>query len=392
MHQPFHIEAETIQGNRQGATCCGDVCLSRKLKEENRVVTVLADGMGQGIKANILASMTTSMAMQFAMNHEPAWRTAEFIINTLPYNDVRKMANSSFTIMDINFEGQVKLVEFNNPPALLFRSGNYDHIVRSEKLITTANGNHQVFYSEFKLEKEDRLVLISNGVSLSGLGSNHHPLGWNEGLVDYVEMAIDANGSVSATQLSKKIIDRAKANDGGMFKDDATCCVIYCREPRKLIVATGPPYHKKHDKLLADTLQHFKGKRVVCGGTTAQILSREFNEPIEVSLDFTDYQLPPASKMKGIDLVTEGILTLGKVSGLLEGSDRLMQQNSNPAEQLFKLMMGCDEIHFMVGTRINEAHHDPNLPVELEIRRNVLKKITHLLEEKYLKDVEIQYL
>jgi hypothetical protein len=54
--------------------------------------------------------------------------------------------------------------------------------------------------------------------------------------------------------------------------------------------------------------------------------------------------------------------------------------------------MNADVIHFLVGTCVNIAHQDPNLPVELEIRRNVIKKIIRILEEKFLKQVKVQYL
>ena len=123
---------------------------------------------------------------------------------------------------------------------------------------------------------------------------------------------------------------------------------------------------------------------------TASIVSRELQRPLTVSLEMTDKELPPVSDMEGIDLVTEGILTLSKVERLLaQGSS---EKKHGPAHELVSLLQDSDKITFIVGTRINVAHQDPNLPVELEIRRNVVKKIKDLLEMKYLKDVEIIYL
>ena len=128
----------------------------------------------------------------------------------------------------------------------------------------------------------------------------------------------------------------------------------------------------------------------MCGGTTATIISRELHLPLTVSMEITDRELPPLSYMEGIDLITEGILTLSKVERLLTSG--IQEKSHGPAQELVSLLQNSDKITFIVGTRINVAHQDPNLPVELEIRRNVVKKISFLLESKYLKDVEISYL
>jgi hypothetical protein len=103
-------------------------------------------------------------------------------------------------------------------------------------------------------------------------------------------------------------------------------------------------------------------------------------------------ELPPVAEMEGIDLLTEGILTLGKVSSLLEQLTGNTIKGEGPAEQMVKLLLNCDSILILAGTQINNAHQDPNLPVELEIRRNIVKKIANLLEDKFLKTIEIEYL
>ena len=95
--------------------------------------------------------------------------------------------------------------------------------------------------------------------------------------------------------------------------------------------------------------------------------------------------------MEGIDLVTEGILTLSRVERLL-AEDRREASPDNPADRMLQMLADSDKITFLVGTRINIAHQDPTLPVELEIRRNVVKKIKSKLERKWLKDVDIKYI
>lgn len=392
MRHPFHIEVESVSLPRLGQHCCGDVTLSRKLKDENRVITILSDGSDGGVKANILASMTTSMAMQMVINHEPIERITDFILQTLPFNQTRRMVSTTFTLLDIDYKGTARLVEFNNPPVVLLRQGNQQSIDQRVSSLCTNGINYQLIRSEFELKIEDRLLLCSDGVLRSGTGTRKHPMGWNHQMIRYAEAQIQEQPDISARSMAHKIVARANHLEGGKLRDDTTSCVIYCRAPRRILLASGPPYHKPHDKTLAQDIRDFKGKKVICGGTTATIVSRELNLPVETDLHLTDPELPPLSKMKGIDLVTEGILTLGKLSRLLESTEINGAMQSGPAHELYRILMESDEIVIMAGTRINEAHHDPNMPVELEIRRNVLKKIASLLEEKYLKQVDIQFL
>ena len=164
--------------------------------------------------------------------------------------------------------------------------------------------------------------------------------------------------------------------------------MIYLRNPRCLLVVTGPPFSEAKDQELAEIVRSFKGRKVICGGTTAQILARELDEEIEMDLDNLDPEIPPPSRMAGIELVTEGTITLSKVAELLESKRKPETARPNAASELVSIMLDSDVINFLVGTRVNNAHQDPNLPVELDIRRNIVKKIASLLEGKYLKDTQ----
>jgi hypothetical protein len=158
------------------------------------------------------------------------------------------------------------------------------------------------------------------------------------------------------------------------------------------MIVTGPPYEEHKDQQLGDAVKAFKGKKVVCGATTADIIARELGVEIEDSLVFEDPELPPVSHMDGIDLVTEGILTITKVTRILKDYGPSYSLGKGPADRIVKLVRQSDEIHFIIGTRVNIAHQDPNLPVDLEIRRTVVKRMARLLEEKFLKEVNIQYI
>jgi hypothetical protein len=245
----------------------------------------------------------------------------------------------------------------------------------------------------FKPEKEDRIIFCSDGVSQSGMGSEQFPFGWErDNIASYAASLVSSEASISAGMLAGKIVTMAHKNDSYKAKDDISCATIYFREPRKLLICTGPPYEKEKDKLLSAKIEKFKGKVILCGGTTADIVARELNKTIVDELIFEDPELPPESFLEGIDLVTEGILTLQKVNEILKKYNNSVRLGKGPADKIVRLLMESDEIHFIIGTRINIAHQDPNLPVELEIRRTVVKRIARLLEEKWLKKVSFEYI
>ena len=385
------IEVDCYQKNKAGNLVCGDSFMSQKLQDEGRIISVLSDGLGSGIKASVLSTMTVTMAMNYVAMNESILQTAMSIINTLPQDMVRKISYSTFCIFDIDCFGNTKVIEYETPPVCLFRDGKLIDIPKEKIAVERTDlENTFLWVSEFKLEKEDRLVCYSDGVSQSGMGSSSMPFGWDEGVKTYLTALLEEQPDISAKEMAHKIVLRAERNDNYRLLDDTSCCVVYRRTPRNLLVCTGPPYDEQKDRYLAEKVRDFQGKRILCGGTTASIISRELRRPLTVSLEITDKELPPLSYMEGIDLVTEGILTLSKVERLL--AEGVPERSHGPANDMVTLLQNSDKITFVVGTRINVAHQDPNLPVELEIRRNVVKKIKDLLEMKYLKDVEIIYL
>ncbi len=385
------IEVDCYQKNKAGNLVCGDSFMSQKLQDEGRIISVLSDGLGSGIKASVLSTMTVTMAMNYVAMNESILQTAMSIINTLPQDMVRKISYSTFCIFDIDCFGNTKVIEYETPPVCLFRDGKLIDIPKEKIAVERTDlENTFLWVSEFKLEKEDRLVCYSDGVSQSGMGSSSMPFGWDEGVKTYLTALLEEQPDISAKEMAHKIVLRAERNDNYRLLDDTSCCVVYRRTPRNLLVCTGPPYDEQKDRYLAEKVRDFQGKRILCGGTTASIISRELRRPLTVSLEITDKELPPLSYMEGIDLVTEGILTLSKVERLL--AEGVPERSHGPANDMVTLLQNSDKITFVVGTRINVAHQDPNLPVELEIRRNVVKKIKDLLETKYLKDVEIIYL
>jgi hypothetical protein len=235
---------------------------------------------------------------------------------------------------------------------------------------------------------------MSDGITQSGLGSNQYSMGWGiDKVEEFAINQIKRMGDISATKLARKIINQAVMNDNFTLKDDATCGVIYFREPRKFMLITGPPFYKIKDFDFVGRIKNFQGKKIICGGTTAEIIARELN--IEVKIQHIRKEknaLPPAAKMEGFELISEGILTLGKVEELLENYDSDTRLGDSPPEEIVKLLLQHDVIVVIVGTRINWAHQDPEQPIELELRKYVVKRIVQILRVKFFKKVVIEYI
>jgi hypothetical protein len=394
LNRNFFIEVNSQQRNFDGERISGDVFLYRYIKEEDRVIAVLSDGMGHGVKANILATLTATMALNFTREHKEVDRIAEIIMNTLPVCSERKISYSTFTIIDIESSGRATILEYDNPTAIVLRGNHlFDPSWKKVVLEKGRNSGKILRTCTFMPEKEDRIIFCSDGVSQSGMGSEAYPFGWErDNLADYAASLVTSEASISAIMLAGKIVTMAHKNDSYKARDDISCASIYFREPRKLLICTGPPYEKEKDGDLAAKVLGYNGKVILCGGTTADIVARELKRTIVDELIFEDPELPPESFLTGIDLVTEGILTLQKVNEILKTYNNSVRLGKGPADKIVRLIMESDEIHFVIGTRINIAHQDPNLPVDLEIRRTVVKRIARLLEEKWLKKVSFEYI
>lgn len=386
------IDVDFAQRSKLGQAVCGDTFLSRKLKEEGRIIAVLSDGLGSGIKASVLANLTTAMAIKYTSAFMDVRMTARTIMDTLPVCDVRKISYSTFTIIDLNSDGRARIIEHGNPPVILLRGGQEMDLDKTN-ITVEEHADRPITYAECRLQIEDRIVVVSDGVTQSGMGGPGMPLGWERpNLLQHVLDTVHAEPLISSQQLAQRLVDRACRNDAGAAKDDVTCAVVYFRRPRQLLVASGPPFARDRDAELANLVSSFPGRTAICGGTTATIVSRMLQREVTMDLTHLDPEVPPASQMDGVDLVTEGTLTLAKTADLLESSPRANRQPPNAAHRLAALMLESDLVQFVIGTRINDAHQDPNIPLELDLRRNIVRRLATLLESKYLKETTIRFI
>ncbi len=247
MNKDFYIEVNSQQRNHDEERICGDVFLNRYIKEEDRVIAVLSDGMGHGVKANILATLTATMALNFTREHKEIDRIAEIIMNTLPVCSERKIAYSTFTIVDIESSGKANILEYDNPHAIILR-GNQEFDPAWKKVVLD-KGQHAgkiLRTCTFMPEKEDRIIFCSDGVAQSGMGSEAFPFGWErDNVATYAATLVISESTISASMLAGKIVTMAHKNDAYKAKDDISCAIIYFREPRKLMICTGPPFRKR---------------------------------------------------------------------------------------------------------------------------------------------------
>ena len=392
----YFIEAESSQRIESGSFASGDVCVSRRT-DDGRTVLVLTHGRGSGVQANVTASVVSSMIVSYALRNTPIDQAARSVLETFGGRGSR--TDASFAVADIRPDGMVRVAEYEAPGFLLFRNGiaveeGDSGAVRERLVIDTRDGRqHTIHLSRFEARAEERLIFTTKGVLRSGSGTRRMPDGWGRGAVaDYIGRLLNETDDLSAHELAGAVVDRAIENDLFRPKSDLTCLSVYFRQPRRLLLCSGPPFNETNDRRLAERIRDWTGTAVICGGTTAAIVARELRREITVNLRRDISGLPPTSSMPGVDLITEGVLTLARVKSLLEQASSSDLSGRGTDFDLARILLGHDRIDFVVGTRINPQHQDPELPVELELRRNVVKEIGRLLETKFLKEIRIEYL
>ena len=382
------IDIACSQKKKYNQNAYGDYFASNRFPNMNRVVAVLSDGLGSGIKANILACMTSTMLLKFMENHFDIEKSCEIILNSLPVCKVRGISYSTFSAIDCYENGKAKIVEEGNPDFIWIRNGE----VLSPEYQTIQSKdfkNRKMKVYDIKLEKYDRIIFCSDGATQVAMGTKQYPLGLERnGLIKIILNKLAQEPEISSQRLSDFLVKQIELiAPNKELKDDTSIVSLYCRDPRESLIFTGPPYHQEKDSYFAKFFMEFKGKKAISGGTTANIISRELNIPVISKISMSAGKLPGLSDMKGVDLVTEGILTLTKTLEYLETG----KPENNAAKTLMEFLLDSDIIYFLVGAQMNKAHYDPNLPIEIEIRKNIIKKIATILEEKYLKKVNVQF-
>ncbi|HEX2955747.1 MAG TPA: SpoIIE family protein phosphatase [Chitinispirillaceae bacterium] len=392
MKNSWYVEIGSASSVKHNRKVCGDTFLFKKIREEDRIVAVLSDGLGSGIKANVLATLTATMALKYMTGRMDIKKAAKTIMKTLPVCKIRKISYATFTMIDIASNGTVSIIEYDNPSFLAFK--NNDHLSIEKDLIVIPSARKKpvtLLLSQFTASEGDRIIFHSDGLTQSGIGTSKLPLGWGcEGVQTYIQKQITEKPLISARELAQNLVKQAHEHDAWNSGDDTTCGVIYFRIPRKLIVFTGPPVKIEDDAALAGLCSSFDGKKIICGGTTAKIIARELNRPINVDMRNFHPEVPPLSIMDGIDLVTEGIITMTKTAQYLE-EPQTISESVNAAFKLYTQFLESDDITFIVGTRLNDANRITGNH-NVELRHAIVRRIAGVLEERYLKKINVRFM
>ncbi len=376
------IDAAWKSLNKHQEELCGDKV--EILKTEESDILILADGMGSGVKANILATLTSRILGTMLREGAQIESCVETIARTLPVCSVRKVAYATFSILQIYHDGRAYLAEFDNPSCIFIRNGrivDYPYEVREI-------GGKKIHEYNFTVQKNDCFILMSDGVVYAGAGSILDLNGWTwEAVADYALKCTKQSMSASrlAVMLSQACEELYEEKPG----DDTTVAVARVIERKIVNIFTGPPKSKEDDGRLMHDFMHAEGKKVVAGGTSANIAARILGEEIVTRIDSRNPDVPPTAEIEGIDLVTEGVLTLGGCLKLLkkyvndefdaEFFDELDADNG--ASRLAKLLIEeCTELNLFVGTAVNAAHQETELNFDLSMRQNLVDQLIRTAE------------
>ena len=367
--------------NHDGEQLCGDHIDIVEQNEDSTVV-VLADGMGSGVKASILSTLTSRIISTMMAAGLPLEECVKTIAATLPVCSVRGVAYSTFTIMHIIDSQTIELIQYDNPHIIYIRDGAIYDYPKAEMNID----GKQIFKSVIRLQEDDIIIAMSDGCPHAGIGVAYN-FGWKrEDIADY--MLTMSTGGFTAKVLSSILIDEVNKLYGGKPGDDATACVIKIRRRVPMNILFGPPSNRDDCNRMMNLFFSKEGKHIICGGTTSSIAAKWLRKPLKPKLSFERSDIPPIAELEGVDLVTEGVITVNKV--VEYANDYITDNNTydewgygrDGASLISRLLFEeATDINFYVGKAINPAHQNPNLPINFNIKMNLVEELSKALKQ-----------
>ncbi len=365
--------------NHVGEQLCGDH-VDIIETDENSSVIVLADGLGSGVKASILSTLTSKIISTMISAGLPLEDCVSTIAATLPVCSVRGVAYSTFTLIHIIENRTAEIIQYDNPKVLFIRDGQVVEYPKNEMSI----GGKKIVKSVLRLEENDVIVAMSDGCPHAGIGISYN-FGWK--IEDIGKFMADmAYAGYTAKTLSTLLVDECNKLYGGRPGDDATAVVVKVRHREPVNILFGPPSNRDDCNRMMALFFGKEGKHIVCGGTTSSIASKYLGKPIKTSLNFTASDVPPIAEIEGVDLVTEGVITVNKV---LEYAKDYLDDNSSydkwgykndGASQICRLLFEeATDINFYVGRAVNPAHQNPDLPINFNIKMNLVEELSKCL-------------
>lgn len=376
MNDPLFIESGGANICKHGEILCGDSL--GVVPIEGGKLMVLSDGLGSGVKANILATLTTKIAMRLMERGLPLEEVVETLTDTLPECKVRKIAYSTFTLLKVMDDGSVYLAEFDNPPTFFLKRGYVSQLKYRDKVI----GTRKIREARVHVEAGDWLVTVSDGEIHAGIGGLLN-LGWDwEKIAKFLETQV--YDEVSAQKVAQVLVDQARQLYEGRPGDDTTAGVLKIRPKRYASFMIGPPVKREDDLAVVERFLAIPGRKIVSGGTTAGILGKILGKDVVVDLSTMTNKIPPTGKLEGIDLVSEGVHTVNHALEILERTSDIEQLvgKRDGANKLAWEFLYADTVHIFLGQAINPAHLNPNLPQEMGFKSRSVQAIANILREK----------
>ena len=376
--------------NHYGEQLCGDH-VDVVEQEDNSTVIVLADGLGSGVKASILSTLTSKIISSMMAAGLRLEDCVDTIAATLPVCSVRGVAYSTFTIIHLINNELAELIQYDNPHVILLRdSVNYDY----PKTEMTISGK-KIYKSVIKLHEDDLFIAMSDGCPHAGIGVAYN-FGWKrEDIISFMESIAPAG--YTAKTLSTILVDECYKLYGGQPGDDATACVVRIRKRVPMNLLFGPPSSRDDNDRMMSLFFSKEGKHIICGGTTSSIAARYLGKPLVPSLSYDQSDVPPIAYLEGVDLVTEGVITINKVltyaKDYLDQNDLYEQWSikRDGASLICRLLFEeATDINFYVGRAINPAHQNPDLPINFNIKMNLVKELSECLK-KMGKHIKVSY-
>ena len=376
--------------NHAGEQLCGDH-VDVVEQGDNSTVIVLADGLGSGVKASILSTLTSKIISTMMAEGLTLEDCVETIAQTLPICSVRGVAYSTFSILHLVDSREMELIQYDNPLVILLRDGkNYDY-PKTEMNI----GGKKIYKSVVKLQENDIFIAMSDGCPHAGIGLAYN-FGWKrEDIISFMETV--AIAGYTAKTLSTILIDEVNKLYAQKPGDDATACVVRIRRREPMNILFGPPSNRDDCNRMMSLFFSKEGKHIVCGGTTSSIAAKYLGKPIKTSLNFVKSDIPPIAELEGVDLVTEGVITINRVVEYAKdavGDNRLYEKWSfghDGASLICRMLFEeATDINFFVGRAINPAHQNPDLPINFNIKMNLVEELSACLR-KMGKRIKVSY-
>ncbi|MBQ8408745.1 MAG: SpoIIE family protein phosphatase [Clostridia bacterium] len=376
--------------NHVGEELCGDH-VDIVEENENSTVIVLADGLGSGVKASILSTLTSKIISTMMAAGLPIEECVSTIAATLPVCSVRGVAYSTFTIIHLKNNEIAEIIQYDNPQVIVIRGYDIYDYPKTEMNI----GGKKIYKSTIKLREDDVFVAMSDGCPHAGMGGKYN-FGWKrDDIAEYMVACVA--GGFTAKNLSTMLVDECDKLYGHKPGDDTTACVVKIRKREPMNILFGPPSNRDDANRMMALFFSKEGKHIICGGTTSSIASKYLGKPVQASLNFERSDVPPIAHIEGVDLVTEGVITMNKV---IQYANDYLGENELYEEWSFKkdgaslisrlLFEEATDINFYVGRAVNPAHQNPDLPINFNIKMNLVEELSACLK-KMGKRIKVSY-